>query len=161
MKNRKEIFLAVLFIFFFLTQSYSQEVISTAGGSGSANGARVSWTVGEPVTETAKGTGGALTQGFNQGDLLIITAIQELEGENQILKIFPNPADNIINVVSDISGTEKMNYAILDLKGRKLKEGVITLPESQLIVNDLKSGVYFLKLYSALKEQGIYRIIKK
>lgn len=161
MKNRKEIFLAVLIIFFFFTQSYSQEVISTAGGSGSVSGARVSWTVGEPVTETAQGAGITLTQGFNQGDFLIVTTIQQWEGENQILKIFPNPADNIIYVVSDISGTEKMNYAILDLKGRKLKEGVITLPESQLIVNDLKSGVYFLKLYTTLKEQGIYRIIKK
>lgn len=160
MKNRKEIFLAVLIIFFF-TQSYSQEVISTGGGSGSVSGARVSWTVGEPVTETVQGAGVTLTQGFNQGDFLIVTTIQQWEGENQILKIFPNPADNIINVVSDISGTEKMNYAILDLKGRKLKEGVITLPESQLIVNDLKSGVYFLKLYTTLKEQGIYRIIKK
>jgi hypothetical protein len=47
--------------------SFSQQVIATAGSSGSGTGIQLSWTIGEPVTSTAQSTEFILTQGFHQG----------------------------------------------------------------------------------------------
>ena len=50
--------------------SFSQQVISSAGGSASGSGIELSWTIGEPITATAKGTDFFLTQGFHQSEIL-------------------------------------------------------------------------------------------
>ncbi len=50
----------------FCLQVFSQEVIATAGGYYEGENFSVSWTLGEPVTETFTGADVILTQGFQQ-----------------------------------------------------------------------------------------------
>ena len=49
---------------------FCQQVISTAGSSGSGTGIELSWTIGEPVTATSHGTDFYLTQGFHQSRMV-------------------------------------------------------------------------------------------
>jgi hypothetical protein len=53
--------------------SFSQQVIATAGSSGSGTGIQLSWTIGEPVIETFTGANNILTQGFHQTLLMRVT----------------------------------------------------------------------------------------
>lgn len=57
---------------------FSQQVISTAGSSDSGTGIELSWTIGEPVTATARGSDFYLTQGFHQSQLVSAIFNQEL-----------------------------------------------------------------------------------
>lgn len=57
---------------------FSQQVISTAGSSGSGTGIELSWTIGEPVTATTHGTDFYLTQGFHQSQMVSAIYNQEL-----------------------------------------------------------------------------------
>jgi hypothetical protein len=66
---------------------FSQQVIATAGSTATGTGIELSWTIGEPVTATAPGSGFYLTQGFHQGQPEIQMHNQELsfnEGWNII-----------------------------------------------------------------------------
>jgi hypothetical protein len=58
--------------------SFSQQVIATAGSSGSGTGIQLSWTIGEPVTSTATSSEFILTQGFQQGQPEIQMEIQSI-----------------------------------------------------------------------------------
>ncbi len=66
---------------------FSQQVIATAGGSGTGTGIELSWTIGEPVTATGQGADFYLTQGYQQGQPEIQMDNQEIslsEGWNVI-----------------------------------------------------------------------------
>ena len=60
-----------------LAQSTSPEVFSSGGGSGTSPTAKLSWTIGEPVTETAVDPSGTLTQGFQQPEVDFSTALPD------------------------------------------------------------------------------------
>lgn len=58
--------------------SFSQQVIATAGSSGSGAGIQLSWTIGEPITSTTHGSDFYLTQGFHQSQPITAIVNQEL-----------------------------------------------------------------------------------
>ena len=56
----------------------SQEVVSSAGGDAMGTGGIVSWTMGEPISETlGSSTTGYATQGFQQPAVSASAAIEE------------------------------------------------------------------------------------
>jgi len=66
MKSKINFLLAVLLLSLGYNQIYAQELISSAGGYYEGNNLSLSWSLGEPVTETFTGGGVILTQGFQQ-----------------------------------------------------------------------------------------------
>src|SRR4030065_934240 len=101
-----------LFCLFSITLQ-AQEVVTTSGGYGETTGSRVTWTIGEPVTETVTGTTTILSQGFNQGDL-IITMIKNPEESGLTLKVFPNPASDNLRISAGNSEIENLKYVLID-----------------------------------------------
>jgi hypothetical protein len=76
---------------------FSQQVIATAGSTATGAGIELSWTIGEPVTATAPGSGFFLTQGFHQGQPVIQINNQEIgltEGWNIVsARVIPDNKD--------------------------------------------------------------------
>lgn len=64
--KRIEIILAALTIVMLCFQAKAQQVIATAGGYSIGETVTLSWTLGEPITETLAGDEVILTQGFQQ-----------------------------------------------------------------------------------------------
>jgi Secretion system C-terminal sorting domain len=138
----------------------AQEVITTSGGYGETSGAKVTWTIGEPITETVTGTSTILTQGFNQGDL-IITLIKSTESPGLILKVFPNPAGENLNISSSDPELENLNYILIDMGGKVISRNTIKGIEYNIPVGYLSPNTYFLKIYQNKSEIAIFKIIKK
>jgi len=160
MKIVKSIILICFLFACCVYNAHAQEVVATAGGSGATTAVTVTWTIGETITESIVGSNVTLTQGFNQGDI-IITAVRDAEVNGLVLKLFPNPASDIVNITAETEGTDNLKFALFDIFGRKIREDKLVLPESQIPVSDIKPGIYFLKIYAGNRETGIYRIIKK
>ena len=61
------------------------------------------------------------------------------------LSLYPNPTHNVLNLNADLQGhTEVM---VLDMNGKTVKHYVVNgLNEMRLNVNDLQSGVYFIRV---------------
>jgi len=60
------LFSTTVILLLFSGQCFSQRVISPAGGKGTGTTVKLSWTLGEPVSKTVRGTSVILTQGFQQ-----------------------------------------------------------------------------------------------
>ncbi|MBE0654801.1 MAG: hypothetical protein IH594_13445, partial [Bacteroidales bacterium] len=73
----------------------AQQVVSSGGGSKSATGVQISWTLGEPVIETFSSGSTILTQGFHQSKLSA-TPVTDLLFPEMELTVFPNPTQDYV-----------------------------------------------------------------
>ena len=114
--------------------------------------------IAEPVV-------GLLTQDwqhFLQGfayktlDPKIVTATNDLMGLTVKVKLFPNPADEYLNIQYDgvLSGNEK--YMINDITGRLILSGKLTDPLTQLNVRRLRPNSYVFLLTNTTTKKTIY-----
>ena len=73
--------------------------------------------------------------------------------------IFPNPANNVLNVVSgsDLSNTSVLS--IIDISGQVISQTILTNRQSAIDVSQLAAGIYFAKLSSAVTTNTLKFII--
>jgi len=102
----------------------------------------------------AEGTGGGFIY-FD--DFTIIKTVTASTTENNIegLNIFPNPANDVLNITSN--STADKNVQLFDLTGKKVLD-VTTV--SQVNVSTLKAGIYVAKINEAGKTATRKVIIK-
>lgn len=65
---------------------------------------------------------------------------------NSGFKVFPNPAENIIQISISNLDYINQNMQVVDMHGRIVKEVVLTSNIYSLNITDLTEGVYFLKI---------------
>jgi hypothetical protein len=85
--------------------------------------------------------------------------IEELESEElDSFRVYPNPAINIFYIKSANNQTE--TYSVVNVNGQLLLKGkVSTLTEVN--ITSLKSGLYFLNLYSANNKVKSHKVVVK
>jgi len=137
----------------------AQEVVTTSGSYGSSASAKVTWTIGEPVTETLTGTNSILTQGFNQGDL-IITVIKDPELPGLTVKAWPNPVSDHLTISVDDANLDNLNYILFDIGGKVIRQNKLKGVQSEIPMGNLAPSSYFLKIYQNNTEIAIFKIIK-
>lgn len=160
MKYKWKSILSFIVLNFLSIQLFSQEVITSTGGYGITSNAHVTWTIGEPVTETAEGLNNILTQGFNQ-ESIIITTIKENEFPDLKVKVFPNPASDKVKLVVEKTDSENLRYILFDLNGKPVSESRISGTETFIPVGNLSPSTYLLKIFNNNSEISIFKIIKK
>lgn len=153
----------ILFFVILLTSKnvFPQEIISTAGEQNVSGNIQLSWSIGEPVTETFFASPIFLTQGFHQGNLKV-TATEPVALPVFFVQVYPNPATSvlIINVLTIEKASFK--YQLFSVEGKLL---VSLKSENQSEILDMRkqtSGTYLLKI--SLKEQSLtqnFTIVKE
>jgi hypothetical protein len=160
MRTKITSFTVLCLLFTLSFSSKAQEVITTGGDHNSSTSAKITWTIGEPVTETVIGTNSILTQGFNQGDL-VLTMIIDPEMKGYSIKVFPNPAHDMIKISLRENEIENLNYMIIDMEGKVVSKNSLKGMESEIPVGNFTPAIYFLKIYQGKTEVATYKIIKK
>jgi hypothetical protein len=64
---------------------------------------------------------------------------------NNLLTVYPNPAQNYLQVVAQNKQTLAGNYEIFDMQGKRLEAGPIE-KDGLIYLEELKSGVFVLKV---------------
>jgi len=151
----------ILGLLFTLAENLSaQEVISAASQSKQVNGYEICWTFGEPLIETVSNGTTILTQGFNQPNLTVVTAIDELSASDLDVKVFPNPTSDFV-VVHLIPTTINAVLSLYDFSGKLLQQHLITGSETCVNLSSYTCGTYILKLYQKDKTPvHSFKIIK-
>lgn len=127
-----------------LAQSTSPEVFTTDGGFGTTPQAQLSWTIGEPVTETATGGGNTLTQGFQQPELEISTALPESDPAWSAA-VYPNPTASLVRI--DLSETpQDATINVFSTNGELVMSERMRDQSQVLDVTRLAAGNYVLDL---------------
>ena len=130
-------------------QSLERQVIGSSGGYSIASWGSLSSTSGEPIKNTFTNTSHVLTQGFQQPNQSDLKTSNVTIGITSI-EVFPNPADDKINVVINFqNSTRQYSAGIVDLLGQKIfAASVINVTGKKMSISfDLKniaSATYYI-----------------
>lgn len=88
---------------------------------------------------------------------VLVSTLNSNYFDSTIFKIYPNPTSNILNIQAE---TILNSIELFDLKGRSIETYSPNVNETVLNLENLKTGMYLLKLNSE-KGTSIQKIIKK
>jgi len=155
----KSLILFSVFLFFVAGSATAQKVVSANGGTATAAGVEVSWTIGEPITETVTDGTTTLTQGFQQSKLTV-TAINDIQISGVEIKVYPNPTSDYVTVHFS-KAMEKPIYLLFDLSGRLIEQKNIETTDAKIDMTGYAGGSYILKLNSGQQPLQSFKIIKR
>ena len=145
-------------------QSITPEIISTGGGDTSTANVSLSWTIGEPLSETISSTSTKITQGFHQNHLEIVS-IEEHKEFGYEIKVYPNPSTDFINVELTFigkfstTGNTEFKIMLIDNLGKILMSEVIKNKLEYMIpMQDYAAGQYILKITGT--EGNLYKSVQ-
>ena len=140
-------------------QSFSPEVLSTAGGKMQARGIQLAWTLGEPAVARWTTPQGFVTEGFHQ-PILEVTLLPEYTAPT--VRIAPNPVQSTLNVQLQEQTKQLLFASLVDVHGRVLiKRTTLQLGNTELDLNNLPAGLYFLNV---MRQNGktleVFKVVK-
>lgn len=163
-----KILLTTLLIYLLVFNSRSQgicnDIITSAGNFENGASGSISWTLGEPVSETVTSANNSVTQGFHQTFCCpIITAIETSEINN--LLVYPNPASQKVTINFGKSLTGQYKITLTDLQGRILIADKFYCDREasayRLNLSQYTEGIYLLNIHNIeTGTKNIYRINK-
>lgn len=158
MKRSISLFFVSLFVISVNAQ-VKQEVIASAGGYNVSTGLSISWTLGETIIPTFQNGNLILSHGFQQQ--LIVTAIEENLDVPVSVKVYPNPATDVINIQFEEPVDGEITLTILDSQGKLVKKEMIeaTTTEKQINLQEFQAGIYYLRLIKG-KLINVYKVVK-
>jgi hypothetical protein len=121
------------------------DVVTTSGGYYANSAGSLSWTLGEPISETVSDTSNTLTQGFQQGSYSVITVVNELTQPSIEIFVYPNPVSSLLNIRSDSS--DPFRSVILDLQGNLVNEQSFETGQGQIDLRNLSDAIYLIEVF--------------
>ena len=122
-------------------QSTSPEVIATSGDLITGTGGSLSYTVGEPVTETIIDED-MLTQGFQQPKFSV-SFIEETVDWNHEVKVYPVPTSNYIHIEFG-KRINDMMIEVFDIQGKGAFSRAVTSSPRRRCTSPCISSIFSL-----------------
>lgn len=139
-------------------QSLSPSVISASGTISSNANYTLLWNLGETITTTIANANNTLTQGFEQPFLPYNVGIETVWEKGKI-KIYPNPATEMLFVKLTDLPSEEIQVSLTTTEGKLLRQILLNSSFSEINISDLAQGFYFLTVQTA-KTSYIFKFIK-
>ncbi len=101
---------------------------------------------------------------INANKQFLVSGISELNGKTLNSSIYPNPTKDVFQLKVDntvLLNTQSISYQIIDMQGRLIEKKKIEVELTDIIVSNLPSSIYFLKIIQKNKEVKILKIIKQ
>jgi hypothetical protein len=143
-------------------QSLAPSIISSDGGHSVTTAGSISWTIGEPLTETSVASGSIVTQGFQQ-PVVRITKVKT-ESTNNTFNYYPNPfASNFFIEIEN--GSSEFSINAYNVTGEKIKAINYSKNNSRGLINmdlsDCADGVYLIEVRDqSTGQRNVFKITK-
>lgn len=145
----------------------AQSSLNSSGGQADGIDGEISYSFGQLFTQSQNTSDIQIIEGVQQLFDFKILAVDEPNDELSLtVKAYPNPTSTVLFV--SIDGVEQIpnekpiiNYQLLDLNGRLLKNDIIDNYQVQINTDWLMPGLYLLKLFINRAEIKTLKIIKK
>lgn len=134
-----KIYSCLAFVLLIAGQSFSQQLISTAGQEQNS----VSWSIGELATEAGTTSGLMMYQGFNSLDGSVVSGLSEISLSG--LAAYPNPV--IDKLFLKLSQEGLYTYTLSDILGRVLHKKTAD-SDQEIDLSHYEAGQYMLKVIS-------------
>jgi hypothetical protein len=153
---------AVLLLGLGLTGLKAQESINATSGDASGGGGSASYSVGQVVYTTNTGTSGSVAQGVQQSYAISeITGIKEAKGINLSVTAYPNPTTDFLTLEVKEFELSNLRFQLCDMSGKLLQNEKITSNQTSIVMSNLVTATYFVKVVQGNKEVKTFKIIKK
>jgi hypothetical protein len=158
----RNIIFMILVVSFFPESGWGQMTISSTGGNASGSGGSVSFTAGQVTYNTYSGTTGSVAQGVQQPyEISVVTAVENTESITLGYKVYPNPTSGVLILTAKLSDTGNSRFRLYDLNGILLQDMLIESDLTEIDVQFLSPGIYFLSVIQDNQEVKVFKIIKK
>lgn len=125
------------------TKGSAQNAILSAGNTVKNANYTLSYSIGEISIATYKEATATLTQGQQQGNL-IITSLNGIENSGIQAKAYPNPTSNFVILIIEGNNTGDLEYRLTSVSGSLLVSEKNLSEQQKVPMNQYKSGIYFL-----------------
>ena len=146
---------------FSLSTVSAQTSVNATGSNASGSGGSVSYSVGQVVYTTNTGTSGSVAQGVQQPfEISLVAAIEEAKGINLSVSAYPNPTTDYLTLRIDELEISNLSFQLYDMSGKLLQSEKITGNQTSIVMSNLVSATYFVKVVQGNKEVKTFKIIK-
>ena len=124
-------------------QSLDRSVVANAGNVVTNSSLTLEFTIGETAVGSFTNSNNQLTTGFNQGYEEDNSSIAPIL-ENSAVMVYPNPANMVLNINSELNGQVKIVSSIgsVVIENNPIHANVV----AQLDIAALATGVYFVEV---------------
>jgi len=159
----KSLGVAALFTLSFSFSSVSaQESLNTTGGNVLGSGGSVSYSIGQLTYQTYTGTNGSVSEGVQQPyEISIVTATELAKGVNLSISAYPNPTTDYLTLSIDELEISNLSFQLYDMKAKLLQNEKITDKHTNIVMSNLPTATYFVKVMQGSKEIKTFKIVKR
>ena len=138
----------------------AQSSINAAGIEATGSGGQASISLGQVMYTSTLSSGGSVNEGVQQPlEIYWATGLDQIE-LNFSVRVYPNPTiDQVILDVPAANG-KNLEYVLTHLDGQVLARKRVLEPETQISVNHLPTGTYFLSILLNSQTARTFKILK-
>jgi hypothetical protein len=151
----------VLFLLISISYTYAQQSVNASGGNGTGTGGSVSFTVGQIDYVSATGSNGSISQGVQQPFEIFTLGTNDYPTIQLQAIVYPNPTTENVNLSITNFSLENLEYDLYDVSGKLISHQKITANETQISMEILSAGNYFIAVNENSKNLKTFKIIKK
>jgi hypothetical protein len=142
-------------------QVENSNVIAANGGSGTVNGIKANWTVGEAFINECSSNEYVISQGFHQGSLIIITGTKDEEMNFQMMA-YPNPFRDRLTVELDGAiVVQGWTLEVYNLDGKSLMKKPVRSALTEINLTGLPAAVYIIRINDETGHSKIFNVTKQ
>ena len=148
------------FILLFISQiSFSQNSLVSGGGEGSGSGGSVSFSMGQVGFQPFENSLLKISPGVQQPFELFLLSFDEAMYSSDKFKAFPNPAYELINLETPLTG--EINFLVFDEQGKSVASGKSNESTFSFHCKNLPSGIYTMSLDNTSGNPTIIKFVKR
>lgn len=139
-----------------------QEAIPATGGTATGSGGTATYTVGQVVYHQFNGSNGFIIHGVQQPwEISIVTAIENTEDITLDWMVYPNPTEGNFKLFIGSFENNNMSFKLYDINGIVIQDFKIENKETIISMENMRSGIYFLKVIKDNIQVKVFKIVKK
>jgi hypothetical protein len=155
----------ILIVSFLRLNAQVHELVSSGGDYFQTSQLSISWSLGEPITETFTGSNIILTQGFQQGAMDLVGVPDGNRYSAFEIEAYPNPTEGKVfirkNNSKDFGSETELNYSVFNLQGQLLKKGIIDTIDNSIDFSSFNQAAYLLLVTAKHQDYKAYIFITK
>jgi len=156
--KHKKIFMSAAFLLLGLGGLHAQESPTAAGGEGTGAGGTASYSVGQVVYTTNRGTNGSVAQGVQQPYEISTTVGINETSINLEMSVYPNPTTNYLTL--KVEDNSNLSYQLYDLQGKVIENKKINSNSINISLEEKPTAAYFLNVINNNQIVKTFKVIK-
>jgi len=149
MKHKKLKLCVIFLLGLGLTGLQAQTCVNATGGNASGSEGSASYSVGQVAYQTHTGTSGSMSEGVQQPyEISIVTGLEGVKGINLSVSAYPNPTTDYLTLEVQEFELSNLHFQLYDMNGKLLQSEKITGNQTSIVMINLVSATYFVKVYT-------------